>query len=209
MKKLLSLPPNLVRKTDDGHSVFHAITRLPKSDYYCTCDPEGQRIGSGGGTTWLLSQCYKEETQSKNVDGTAFDEWLAAEKRILLHAGGMSKRLPGYATSGKILTPIPVMRWERGQRLGQDLLSLQLPLYERIMHQAPESLHTMVVSGDVLIRADLSLPAIPEADVVCFGLWLDSSVAKNHGVFVSDRKTPQVLKQMLQKPSVEQLNELQ
>ena len=209
MKKLLSLPPNLVRKTNDGHSVFHAITRLPESDYYCTCDPEGQRIGSGGGTTWLLSQCYKEETQSKNVDGTAFDEWLAAEKRILLHAGGMSKRLPGYATSGKILTPIPVMRWERGQRLGQDLLSLQLPLYERIMHQAPESLHTMVVSGDVLIRADLSLPAIPEADVVCFGLWLDSSVAKNHGVFVSDRRTPQVLKQMLQKPSVEQLNDLQ
>ncbi len=209
MKKLLSLPPNLVRKTNDGHSVFHAITRLPKSDYYCTCDPEGQRIGSGGGTTWLLSQCYMAETQCKEVDETAFNEWLANEKRILLHAGGMSKRLPGYATSGKILTPIPVMRWERGQRLGQDLLSLQLPLYERIMHQAPESLHTMVVSGDVLIRADLSLPAIPEADVVCFGLWLDSSVAKNHGVFVSDRRTPQVLKQMLQKPSVEQLNELQ
>jgi galactokinase/mevalonate kinase-like predicted kinase len=137
------------------------------------------------------------------------DNWLSREKRILLHAGGMSKRLPGYATSGKILTPIPVFRWERGQRLSQDLLSLQLPLYERIMEAAPESLHTMVVSGDVLIRAAQSLPEIPEADVVCFGLWLDASVAKNHGVFVMDRKTPQALKQMLQKPSVEKLSELQ
>ena len=34
-------------------------------------------------------------------------------------------------------------------------------------------------------------------------------MAKNHGVFVSSRQTPSVLKQMLQKPSVETLNELQ
>ena len=67
----------------------------------------------------------------------------------------------------------------------------------------------MVVSGDVLIRTSRPLDAIPEADVVCYGLWLDASVAKNHGVFVSDRRTPQVLKQMLQKPSVEQLQQLQ
>ncbi|MBQ1607099.1 MAG: hypothetical protein II088_09845, partial [Bacteroidales bacterium] len=33
--------------------------------------------------------------------------------------------------------------------------------------------------------------------------------AKNHGVFVSDRRTPSVLKQMLQKPSVQTLADLQ
>jgi len=202
MKKLLSLPPNLVRPSEGGGTVFHQITGLPQSEYFCVCDPEGQRIGSGGGTTWLLMQACEAE-------GADLSSWLAREKRILLHAGGQSRRLPSYATSGKILTPIPVMRWERGQRLAQDLLSLQLPLYERIMKAAPESLHTMVVSGDVLIRASLSLPPIPEADVVCFGLWLDASIAKNHGVFVSDRRSPQVLKQMLQKPSVETLSELQ
>ena len=205
MKKLLSLPPNLVRRSADGRTVFHTVTSLSQDEFFCTCDPEGQRIGSGGGTTWLLQQCFADEA-GKEAD---FDQWLAREKRILLHAGGQSRRLPGYAPSGKILTPIPVMRWERGQRLSQDLLSLQLPLYERIMKVAPASLHTMIVSGDVLIRASLSLPSIPETDVVCFGLWLDASVAKNHGVFVSDRQTPQVLKQMLQKPSVERLGELQ
>ena len=210
MKKLLSLPPNLVRPGDAGATVFHQITGLSTGEYFCTCDPEGHRIGSGGGTAWLLWQAFLSEGgNAESTESTEFGRWLASEKRILLHAGGQSKRLPGYATSGKILTPIPVIRWERGQRLSQDLLSLQLPLYERMMEQAPDSLHTMVVSGDVLIRAEQRLPAIPEADVVCFGLWLDASVAKNHGVFVSDRRTPQVLKQMLQKPAVEELNELQ
>ena len=78
-----------------------------------------------------------------------------------------------------------------------------------MMAAAPERLHTMVVSGDVLIRTTQPLQPIPDADVVCYGLWLDASVAKNHGVFVSDRRTPSVLKQMLQKPSVQTLSELQ
>ena len=203
MKKLLSLPPNLVRTDCDGRTVFHQITGADACDFFCTCDPEGHRIGSGGGTAWLLMQAWKSESSA------SFDEWLASEKRVLLHAGGQSRRLPSYAPSGKILTPIPVFRWERGQRLSQDLLSLQLPLYERLIAQAPDGLNTMVVSGDVLITAGQSLPPVPQADVVCYGLWLDASVAKNHGVFVSDRRTPQVLKQMLQKPSVEELQELQ
>lgn len=165
-------------------------------------DPVGHKLGSGGGTTWLLEQAYSQT-------GTgSFDEWLAADRRILVHAGGQSRRLPAYAPSGKILTPIPVFRWERGQRLGQDLLSLQLPLYERLMKMAPEGIHTMIVSGDVYIRATQPLQPVPDADVVCYGLWLEASVAKNHGVFVSDRRTPSVLKQMLQKPSVETLGSL-
>ena len=88
-------------------------------------------------------------------------------------------------------------------------MSVQLPLYEKMMAMAPDHIHTMVVSGDVLVRATQPLQPIPEADVVCYGLWLDASVAKNHGVFVSSRRSPSVLKQMLQKPSVQTLTELQ
>jgi len=200
MKKLLSLPPNLVGS-------FHEVTGLDPQDYFCTCDPVGHRLGSGGGTAWLLQEAYR--SQESGVGSQEFEAWLAKEKRILIHAGGQSKRLPSYAVSGKVLMPLPVFRWERGQRLSQDLMSVQLPLYEKIMAAAPERLHTMVVSGDVLIRATQPLQPIPDADVVCYGLWLDASVAKNHGVFVSDRRTPNVLKQMLQKPSVQTLSELQ
>ena len=128
MKKLLSLPPNLVGS-------FHKITGLDRNEYFCTNDPVGHKLGSGGGTTYLLEQCYQAEQQppcpvrQRRVALASFSSWLASEKRILLHAGGQSRRLPSYAPSGKILTPIPVFRWERGQRLSQSLLSLQLPLY--------------------------------------------------------------------------------
>ena len=197
MKKLLSLPPNLVE-------CFHDVTGLSHEEFFCTNDPIGHKLGSGGGTTWLLQQAFLSE-KGKGKSEKDFDDWLAGEKRIILHAGGQSRRLPSYAPSGKILTPIPVFRWERGQRLSQTLLDLQLPLYERMMAQAPDQLTTMIVSGDVYIRADERLGQIPDADVVCYGLWLDASIAKDHGVFVSDQRTPNVLKMMLQKPSTETL----
>ena len=166
MKKLLSLPPNLV----DG---FHDITGLPENEWFCTNDPVERKLGSGGGTTWLMRQCHE-----KWSNGLSFDEWLSHDRRIILHAGGQSRRLPAYAPVGKILTPIPVFRWERGQKLSQNLLQLQIPLYEKIMSKAPAYLNTMIVSGDVLVRATQPLPQIPKADVVCLGLWLDADVAE-------------------------------
>lgn len=196
MKKLLSLPPNLV-------DCFHDIERVDKTEWFCTSDPVGRKLGSGGGTAWLLDACRKEWAPDLE-----WMDWLGKEKRILLHAGGQSRRLPGYAPSGKILTPIPVFRWARGQRLSQNLLSLQLSLYEKIMDKAPDSLHTLIASGDVYIRCSGHLQDIPEADVVCYGLWVEPGLAKNHGVFLSSRNTPDKLDYMLQKPSVEMLGEL-
>lgn len=196
MKKLLSLPPNLVE-------FFYDIEKADRDEWFCTSDPIGSKLGSGGGTAWLLEACKQHIAPDKD-----FLEWLREEKRILLHAGGQSRRLPGYAPSGKILTPIPVFRWARGQRLEQNLLSLQLPLYEQIMEKAPTSLRTLIASGDVYIRADQPLQDIPDVDVVCYGLWVDPNLAKNHGVFVSSRSNPDKLDFMLQKPSVEELGKL-
>ncbi len=195
MKKLLSLPPNLVE-------CFHDIAHANRKEWFCTSDPIGSKLGSGGGTTWLLQACMNDEGCNHA------SEWLAQEKRILLHAGGQSRRLPAYAPSGKVLTPIPVFRWGKGQRLTQNLLSLQLPLYEQIMAKAPQSLHTLIASGDILVRACEPLQEIPDVDVVCYGLWVDPSLAKNHGVFVMNRQSPEQLDYMLQKPSIEELGSL-
>lgn len=189
MKKLLSLPPNLVE-------CFHDVTNLPREEWFCTNDPVGKKLGSGGGTTWLLQQYEQSPYYTED------------EKRLILHAGGQSRRLPAYAPSGKILTPIPVFRWERGQRLSQDLLSLQIPLYKQIMDAAPKHLRTLIVSGDVFIRATQPLGEVPDADVVCYGLWLGPEIAKDHGIFVSSHKDPNRLKCMMQKPSVKTLSEL-
>jgi len=196
MRQLLSLPPHLV-------DCFHEITGLPRDKWFCTHDPIDQRLGSGGGTAWLLQKAYEEAGQP-----STFSEWLSERKRILIHAGGQSRRVPAYAPSGKILTPIPVFRWERGQRLSQTLLDLQVPLYRQIMSLSPANMHTMIVSGDVFIRATQPLQPIPEADVICYGLWLDAETASHHGVFVSSRNEPSSLKCMLQKPSTEELGRL-
>ena len=178
-------------------SAFYELENVDRTEWFCTSDPVGMKLGSGGGTTWLLREWYRNQQTEHST-----------EKRILLHAGGQSRRLPGYAPSGKILTPIPVFRWARGQKLGQNLLSLQVPLYEKIMERAPEKLRTLIASGDVYIRAEKPLQDIPDADVVCYGLWVDPVLATHHGVFVSDRKQPEALDFMLQKPSLQELENL-
>lgn len=196
IKKLLSLPVNLV-------DYFHKLKKHDVGEWFCTSDPADRKLGSGGGSSWLLERCREDEKATSN-----FSDWLKKDKRVLLHAGGQSRRLPAYAPSGKILTPIPVFRWAMGQNLAQDLLSLQVPLYEKILQQAPDKFHTLIASGDVYIHCTNTLQSIPEADVVCYGLWADPSLATNHGVFVANRECPEVLDYMLQKPSLEKLAQL-
>ena len=41
MKKLLSLPPNLVE-------CFHDIEKADQTEWFCTSDPIGSKLGSGG-----------------------------------------------------------------------------------------------------------------------------------------------------------------
>ena len=191
MKLLLSLPPNLV------DSFRTASDRLLSDDIFASSDPEGLPLGSGGGTVWLLDQWIATDTATDTAP------------RIIIHAGGQSRRLPAYAATGKILTPIPVLRWDVGQQIDQDLLSLQLPLYTKILQQAPPQLHTLIASGDVCLRCDRQLPALPDdADVVCFGLWAEPTLASRHGVFLARHDAPETLDHMLQKPDTETLNRL-
>lgn len=191
MIKLLSLPPNLVE-------TFHSLDpRYAGDDWFCTSDPAGCRIGSGAGTAWLLDRWA--ENSPKN--GTS-------QKRIIIHAGGQSRRLPSYATVGKVLTPLPVLRWAVGQRIDTDLLSIQLPLYEKIMELTADGQNTLIASGDVCLRTEAEIRSVPQADVVCYGLWADPQLASHHGVFLSRRESPEKLDCMLQKPSPETIRSL-
>ena len=194
MKKLLSLPTNLVH-------YFNTIEEKDPNTWFCASDPPGNRIGSGGGTSWMLKENWEKE-------GGNFLDWLIKEKRIIIHAGGQGRRLPAYAPSGKVLTPIPIFRWERGQKIDQNLLDLQVKLYEKILDNAPKNLNTLIASGDVYIRSEGKIDTLPEADIVCYGIWTDTELASKHGVFVCNRKNPEELQYMLQKPSRSDLKEL-
>lgn len=189
--KLLSMPPDVAAN-------FNRLERLPRLEWYADTDPAGRKVGSGGGTTWLVER-WLESTPGATM----------SSPKIIIHAGGQSRRLPAYAPEGKILTPIPVFRWARGQKLDQNLLSLQMPLFQDIMEMAPAGLNTLIASGDVLIRNDGPLPAPPEgADVVCYGIWVDPELASHHGVFASLRTSPGELDFMMQKPDKQRMESL-
>ena len=196
MQFLLSLPPNLVKE-------FADLEGLYPPEWVAACDPPGSKLGSGGGTAHLLAAGWKSTS-----GGVDFASWLNQSQKVLIHAGGQSRRLPAYAPAGKILLPVPVFRWSRGQRLNQTLLDLQTPLYRRILAQAPASLRVMVTSGDVLLRTAGALPPLPAADVVCLGVWVTPETASHHGVFFCPRHEPEKLAFFLQKPTPAEIQRL-
>ena len=151
MQYLLSLPENLSNQ-------FQQIENRPSQEWFALSDPKGVAVGSGGGSCWLLYSQWKLSGST-----LSFEEWLATESRVLIHAGGESRRLPAYAPSGKTLTPIPVFRWAKGQSLRQNLLDLQLPLYSRLLESAKGGAKVLIASGDVYIHSDSSLPELPDA----------------------------------------------
>lgn len=59
MKKLLSLPPNLVE-------FFYDIEKADRDEWFCTSDPIGSKLGSGGGTAWLLEACKQHIAPDKD-----------------------------------------------------------------------------------------------------------------------------------------------
>lgn len=190
MKILLSLPSNAA----DYYNT-DSKSRIQKKFFFCS-DPDGRKVGSGGGTSWILKQWHDAEPSDSPL-----------QKKIIIHAAGQSRRLPAYAPQGKVMTPIPVMRWGMGEKINQTLLSMQLPLYEDILTNSPKGMNTLIASGDVFLSAD-KISNIPDADVVCFGVWADAALSSHHGVFFSRRQSPEAMDFMLQKPTIDQINRL-
>ena len=151
----------------------------------------------------LLATAWRETGSTMS-----FEDWSSSGRRIVIHGDGQSRRLPGYAPTGKPLIPIPVFRWSRGQRLDQTLLDLVMPSYERVLKHAPPGYVAMVTAGDVILGFGDELPPFPEVDVLVMGMWSSPGVAKDHGVFFSPRSRPTELSFVLQKPSTERLEEL-
>ena len=182
---------------------FERLEGRPRPAWFASCDPPGQPLGSGGGTANLLAEAWQGSRQ-----GESFADWLRHSRKLILHGGGQSRRLPAYAPTGKLLMPIPVLRWARGQRLDQTLLDLQLPDYERVLAQAGPGTVAMVTSGDVVLRFGRELPPFPEVDVLGLGMWVAPERAKDFGVFCSPRRRPTELAFFLQKPSASEIRQL-
>lgn len=184
---LLTVPPAMARLCQGGKG---------GSDYFATTDPAGSRLGSGGATANLLLEAW-----SSTGAGKSFQGWLRESPKLVVHAGGQSRRLPAYAAEGKLFIPIPVFRWSQGQRMDQTLLDIQVPGYEKVLDQSGSHYRLMVASGDVILRFADELPELPKADILCLGMWIRPELARNFGVFFSRRETPDRLAFFLQKPT--------
>jgi galactokinase/mevalonate kinase-like predicted kinase len=193
---LLTLPPRMAEE-------FEALGERRRPLWFAGCDPTGRPLGSGGGTAHLLAEAWRATAPERS-----FTDWLRQSQKLILHAGGQSRRLPAYAPTGKLLMPIPVFRWSRGQRLDQSLLDLQLADYQRVLAHAGPATGALITSGDVLLRFARELPSFPEVDVLGLGMWVAPEKAKDFGVFFSPRRRPTELAFFLQKPAATRIREL-
>jgi galactokinase/mevalonate kinase-like predicted kinase len=182
---------------------FEALAGRRQPEWFAASDPAGQPLGSGGGTANLLAEAWRATAPEDSFVG-----WLRQSRKLVLHAGGLSRRLPAYAPTGKLLMPIPVFRWSRGQRLDQSLLDLQLPDYQRVLAHAGPATAALITSGDVLLRFARELPPFPDVDVLGLGMWVAPEKAKHFGVFFSPRAHPTELAFFLQKPAASKIREL-
>jgi len=189
METLLSVPSALV-------SQLHGLSGHFEDELFLANDPSGTKLGSGGGTAHLVVEAWKSTGGEQSLV-----EWSESKKRVIVHAGGQSRRLPAYAPSGKACIPVPVFRWMSGQRINQTLLDLQSPLLSNLLEKSPDRLKWLVASGDVLVWFNRSLPEIPDVDVLCVGSPVSPEIAASHGVFFISRSDPSKLQYMLQKPS--------
>ena len=196
IQHLLSLPPQMARD-------FATLENRARPDWFATSDPADSKLGSGGGTAHLLAAAWQA-----TGGGAPFSEWLNGSRKLMIHGGGQSRRLPAYAAVGKLLMPLPAFRWSVGQRLDQTLLDLQLPGYDRVLAHAAPGTVAMVASGDVFLQFAKELPAFPAVDVLGLGMWVTPEVAHNFGVFFCRRARPHELAFFLQKPSPARIREL-
>jgi galactokinase/mevalonate kinase-like predicted kinase len=196
IQHLLTLPPRMAEE-------FEALEGRRRPEWLAGCDPTGRPLGSGGGTAHLLAEAWRATAPER-----PFSDWLRQSRKLILHAGGQSRRLPAYAPTGKLLMPIPVFRWSRGQRLDQSLLGLQLADYQRVLAHAGSGTAALITSGDVLLRFARELPPFPEVDVLGLGMWVAPEKAQDFGVFVSPRRQPTELAFFLQKPPAAKIREL-
>jgi len=193
---LLSLPTRMAE-------AFEALEGRRRPEWFAASDPAGPRLGSGGGTAHLLAQAWRTTEPER-----PFTAWLAGNRKLIIHGGGQSRRLPAYAPVGKLLMPVPVFRWSRGQRLDQTLLDLQLPAYRRVLDHAPSGCVAMIASGDVLLEFACQLPVFPRVDVLGLGMWVPTEQARHFGVFFANRRRPTELAFFLQKPSAARIRDL-
>lgn len=177
IQTLVSVPPQLdawLRAAEPRPPVFGRLADHVGSD------PAGVRLGSGGGTVALLHRSWREARPR-----TSLDQWIRRHAKLVLHAGGESRRLPAYAAVGKALLPGTSVGTAAApsSRFDQVLADFQLPTYRQVLREAGDRCAMMVASGDVWLELDpFQIPPV-RSDICGIGMRVSPEVAQHFGVY--------------------------
>jgi len=181
-KTLLTVPPGLAtyldRRATGKPSWFSRLDAAEGERIYIGTDPVGKRLGSGGGTVHALFRAWKREGGKVSLR-----EWLRASQKLILHAGGESRRLPAYTAAGKAFIPLPGIDGLRPRVADQFLADFQLPAYRQTLLEAGRRAAALVTSGDVWLDFDATdIPDIT-SDISGVGMSVTPEVAQHFGVY--------------------------
>jgi galactokinase/mevalonate kinase-like predicted kinase len=174
---------------------------------FLTADPDGQRLGSGGGTVNALHSCWRAGRRAKGKP-PRFGDWLRGEQTLVLHAGGESRRLPAYASVGKAFIPMPKAAGAEPRLPQPWLADYQLPQLQQTLLGAGPSACVLVASGDVWLDFDASSFDDTGADITGVGMRVSAEVAQHFGVYFVAKSAGRIesggaqpIEFFLQKPS--------
>uniref|UniRef100_A0A7E4UX44 Fucokinase domain-containing protein n=1 Tax=Panagrellus redivivus TaxID=6233 RepID=A0A7E4UX44_PANRE len=165
------------------------------AEWYVTFD-QHPNMGSGLATAFA----------AKFVRGYYANENLKMGHVLLIHAGGLSKRLPHIAPFGKVFAVLPN---------GRTILEEKLRSFRFLPELLSDGL--FVASSDTDEKLDLisekKLLAAKSADIILFGHHSSVQVGTQHGVFILEDPKPNDegvmnrLKKVLQKPTLREMQE--
>jgi galactokinase/mevalonate kinase-like predicted kinase len=154
----------------------------------------------------LLAQAWRESLKGHREP--IFD-WLNGGQKLVLHAGGESRRLPAYAALGKAFLPMPAVDGLTPRRFDQMLADFQIPAYQQVLREAGAKAAVLVTAGDVWLDFDpIQIPATT-ADITGIGMRVAPEIARDFGVYFVARDNSPVegcehpISFFLQKPAAE------
>ena len=178
-----------LRRRADGGRIPAGVTWLVVPDV------AGRRIGSGGATLnalRVLVETAGVEARSNPA------RWWTAERVLILHSGGDSRRLPQYSPSGKLFSALPVSTpWGEASTVFDETMALSTLWVERL------AAGLLVGSGDVLLTFDPAALDWSRPGVSGVAMLQPAETAARHGVYITDEQGR--IYGFLQKPSLAEL----
>jgi fucokinase len=161
-------------------------------------DPDGRRVGSGGGTLGCLTAILHDQAQQQGLDAIPTDAWgktLAGLRVLIVHAGGDSRRLPAYGPCGKLFVPVP---GDNDAAVPLTLFDRQISTYLALGPGAPKGGQIVITAGDVLLQFDAAALDLATPGLVGLGALATPKEASGHGVYCADHNGE--IRRFLQKP---------